>query len=200
MVNAKLELTQLSALDQTAFTQYLAGIFEHSPWVPERAWAYRPFATLDALHQRMVTVVEQASTSEKQALIKAHPELAGKQAQAGTLTSSSAHEQRGAGLDQCSPDELRRLRALNADYMEKFGFPFIIAVKGRNRYQIMDAIEVRLAHTPETEFQACLDEIAQIARFRLEALLGHGPDDTRLDTAASQKQDTSTMPQNQGPQ
>ena len=175
MDNAKLDLTQLSGLDQAAFTEQLADIFEHSPWVPERAWAYRPFASLDALHQCMVTVVRHASAAEKQALIKAHPELAGKQAEAGTLTASSTREQRGAGLDQCSPEELLRLRALNARYMEKFDFPFIIAVKGRNRYQIMDAIEARLTRSPETEFQACLNEIAQIARFRLENLLNHAP-------------------------
>lgn len=179
MVNAKLDLIQLSGLDQAAFTRQLADIFEHSPWVPERAWAHRPFTTLDALHQCMVTVVRQASTAEKQALVRAHPELAGKQAEAGTLTASSTHEQRGAGLDQCSPEELHRLRTLNAHYMEKFDFPFIIAVKGRNRYQIMDAIETRLTHSPETEFQACLDEIAQIARFRLESLLNHAPDNPK---------------------
>lgn len=194
MANAKLDLTQLSSLDQAAFTQQLAAIFEHSPWVPERAWAYRPFATLDALHQRMVDVVAQASTSEQKALIKAHPQLAGQEARAGSLTAASTQEQRGAGLDQCSPDELRRLDTLNANYMEKFSFPFIIAVKGRNRYQIMDAIEARLSHSPETEFQTCLDEIAHIARFRLEALLNSSPDSIHNKTAASAQPDAGTRP------
>lgn len=174
-MKAKPDLSQLSHLDQAAFTHRLAGIFEHSPWVPERTWAYRPFTTLDGLHQRMVDVVRQASTSEQLALIRAHPELAGQQAHAGTLTSSSTREQRGAGLDQCSPAERQRLQALNARYREKFGFPFVIAVKGRDRHQIMDAIESRLNHSPEAEFQACLDEIARIARFRLEALINKAP-------------------------
>lgn len=172
--NATLTLAQLSDLDQAAFTRQLADIFEHSPWVAERVWEHRPFPTLDALHQQMVDIVGQASDSEKRALILAHPELAGKQAQSGTLTPSSAQEQRGAGLDQCSPEELHRLRTLNTRYQDKFGFPFIIAVKGRDRYQIMDAIEHRLAQSSDIEFQTCLDEIAQIARFRLQALIDTG--------------------------
>lgn len=171
MTTGKMQLSQLSGLDQQPFTRCLAGIFEHSPWVAERTWAFRPFATLDALHARMTSVVAQASHAEQRTLIMAHPELAGKQAREGTLTPASNQEQRGAGLDQCSPDELRRLRDLNARYRQKFGFPFIIAVKGRDRHQIMDAIERRLAHTADQEFQTCLNEIAQIARFRLDALI-----------------------------
>lgn len=169
--DVELNLADLSDLDQAAFTQRLADIFEHSPWVAQRAWSSRPFASLQALHRCMTEVVHHASEAEQRALIMAHPELAGKEARTGDLTASSIQEQRGAGLDQCSPDELLRLRHLNARYRDKFGFPFIIAVKGRNRYQIMDAIEARLAHSPDTEFQTCLAEIAQIARFRLEARL-----------------------------
>lgn len=171
MTHKQFSLQQLSGLDQAGFTRQLADIFEHSPWVPERAWAHRPFATLEQLHQQMVSVVRQASMAEQKALINAHPELAGKEARAGALTASSTQEQRGAGLDQCSPDELQRLQSLNQRYREKFGFPFIIAVKGRDRYQIMDAIETRLANPPDIEFHTCLDEIAQIARFRLAALI-----------------------------
>lgn len=170
MTRATLSLSHLSGLDQSTFTTLLADIFEHSPWVPERVWRHRPFSTIDALHQCMVKVVNQAGHAEKLTLIKAHPELAGKEAQAGTLTQASTQEQLGAGLDQCSPDELVRLRSLNSQYMGKFGFPFIIAVKGRDRNQIMEAMESRLAHSHQTEFQTCLDEIAQIARFRLDAM------------------------------
>lgn len=106
-------------------------------------------------------------------LICAHPELAGREAAAGTLTSASTGEQRGAGLDQCSAAELQRLRSLDAAYRARFGFPFVIAVKGLSRYQIMDAIEARLEGDRATEFRACLAQIARIARFRLDALLGH---------------------------
>ncbi|CAM5784554.1 2-oxo-4-hydroxy-4-carboxy-5-ureidoimidazoline decarboxylase [Castellaniella caeni] len=162
-------LTELSALPQPEFVAELGAIFEHSPWIPERAWAARPFADVDALHQAMMRVVQAAAPAEQLKLITAHPELAGKEAAAGTLTDHSTGEQRGAGLDQCSADELQRLRSLNARYRERFGFPFVIAVKGRNRYQIMDAIEARLLHDHDTEFATCLDQIGQIARFRLDA-------------------------------
>lgn len=169
--NIEMNLAALSALDREAFTRRLANIFEHSPWVAERAWTHRPFDSLEALHQCMVDIISTASEAEQRALIMAHPELGGTEAQAGVLTPSSAREQRGAGLDQCSPDELRRLQTLNARYRDTFGFPFIIAVKGRDRYQIMDAIEARLKHSADAEFQTCLNEIAQIARFRLHSAL-----------------------------
>jgi len=166
------DLRQLSTLDQVAFTAQLADIFEHSPWVAERAWSQGPFTTLEALHSAMVNVVEEAARDEQDALIRAHPELAGKQAREGTLTNASTQEQRGAGLDACSAGELARLNTLNAQYREKFGFPFIIAVKGLDRHQIMAAIQARLANTPEHERRTCLQEIAKIARFRLEAQFG----------------------------
>lgn len=165
-------LAALSALPQADFVARLADIFEHSPWIPERAWPGRPFASIDALHTAMLVVLEAASDAEKLGLICAHPELAGKEASAGTLTVASTGEQRGAGLDQCSADELQRLRRLNAAYRERFGFPFVIAVKGLSRYQIMDAVEARLANDRDTEFAACLTQIGRIARFRLDALLG----------------------------
>ncbi len=166
------KLAALSALPQADFVSRLADIFEHSPWIPERAWPARPFASIDALHAAMLAVLEAASDEEKLGLICAHPELAGKEASAGTLTVASTGEQRGAGLDQCSADELQRLRGLNAAYRARFGFPFVIAVKGLSRYQIMDAVEARLAHDRDTEFAACLTQIGRIARFRLDALLG----------------------------
>lgn len=162
-------LNELSSLSQSQFAQELGSIFEHSPWIPERAWQARPFADVAALHKAMMQVVLDADPAEQLALIVAHPELAGKEAAEGTLTDASTAEQRGAGLDQCSPDELQRLRSLNADYRQRFGFPFVIAVKGRSRYEIMDAIENRLHNDRETEFASCLDQIGQIARFRLDA-------------------------------
>lgn len=162
-------LNELSELPQAEFTQVLNAIFEHSPWIPERAWVARPFSGIDALHRAMVDVVQQADPAEQLALIVAHPELAGREAAAGTLTDASTSEQRGAGLDQCTAEELTRLRSLNAAYRERFGFPFVIAVKGRGRHEIMDIIAERLQHDRDTEFAICLDQIAQIARFRLEA-------------------------------
>lgn len=165
-----LAVKQLSDLNQADFTTSLAHIFEHSPWIAERAWHQRPFATLDDLHQAMVNVVHAAHLDEQLSLIQAHPELAGKEAASGTLTQASANEQQGAGLDQCSPDELARLRQLNTDYRARFGFPFIIAVKGLSRYQIMDAIAARLNNSATSEQLTCLTEISKIARFRLDTL------------------------------
>ena len=162
--SADAALSTLSELSQPDFVARLGDIFEHSPWVAERSWHARPFPSIDALHAAMVTAMTEASEAEQLA-------LAGKEAASGTLTAASTGEQRGAGLDQCSAEELQRLRSLNAAYQERFGFPFVIAVKGRSRYQIMDAIEARLQNDAQKEFATCLGEIAQIARFRLYALL-----------------------------
>lgn len=164
------QLSDLPDLDQADFVQYLDGIFEHSPWVAERSWAARPFDSVEALHSHMLKVVEQADPAEQKALICAHPELAGKEAEEGSLTEHSTGEQKGAGLDQCTAAELERLRGLNARYRERFGFPFVIAVKGLTRHQIMDKVDARLENDTKVEFQTCLTEIGKIARFRLDAL------------------------------
>src|SRR5699024_5474878 len=148
---------------QDQFVAALDGIFEHSPWVAERSWAKRPFNSVEALHTAMFQTVQDASHQEKLDLICAHPELAGKEAEEGTLTKESTGEQRGAGLDQCTPAELERLRGLNAAYRERFGFPFVIAVKGFTRHEIMDNVDARLNNDKDTEFEACLVQIGKIA-------------------------------------
>lgn len=162
-------LSQLNALSQAEFTQALGAIFEHSPWIPNRAWAARPFACVGALHAAMVQVLNNASEGEKLGLICAHPELAGKEAKAGTLTSESKSEQRGAGLDQCTAQELETLRSLNMAYREKFGFPFVVAVKGLTRNDILTLIAQRIQNSKEDEFNRCLLEITKIAMFRLQS-------------------------------
>lgn len=171
-LNAETTVEKLSLQSQEQFIASLDGIFEHSPWVAERAWEKRPFDSVDSLFAAMFQAVENASRQEQLDLICAHPELAGKEAESGTLTKESTGEQKGAGLDQCTPDELVRLRSLNARYLEKFGFPFVIAVKGFTRHQIMDHAEARLNNDKEVEFQTCLKEIGKIARFRLDAQFG----------------------------
>jgi 2-oxo-4-hydroxy-4-carboxy-5-ureidoimidazoline decarboxylase len=165
-----LSLADLSRLSQDEFTACLGPVFEHSAWIAAHAWNARPFSSVAALHQAMMAAVDSAAPADQLALIAAHPELAGKEASSGTLTHASAHEQHGAGLDQCSAGELARLRDLNTAYRRRFGFPFVIAVKGLSRYRIMAAIEARLQHDRATEFSACLCEIGKIARFRLDAL------------------------------
>ena len=162
-----LTATELSALDQAAFTDYLAAIYEHSPWIPERTWAQRPFASRDALHAALAATLAAATEAEQLQLIRAHPELASKAAVRGELTDDSKREQSGAGLDQCSPDEFALIRQLNADYQQRFGFPFIIAVKGLDRSDIITAMQRRIAHDPATEFREALAQIHRIAGFRL---------------------------------
>lgn len=158
----------LSALDRDAFVAALHGIFEHSPWVAERAWSRRPFADRAALGEALVETMMAASRAEQLALVRAHPELAGKAAIAGDMTRESISEQGGAGLNACSPEEFAQLQALNEAYNAKFGHPFILSVRGRSRAEIIAAFELRLSNDVETEFAESLRQIARIARLRLE--------------------------------
>ena len=169
--SAKHTLATLSSSDRSAFASALGGIFEHSPWIAEAAWEARPFASVDALHRAMLAVLERASEEKKLALIRAHPELAGKEARAGTLTAESVGEQASAGLDRCSPQELVELREGNRAYRERFGFPFVMAVKGKSRREILQELAARLPNTREAELANALAQIAKIARMRLAALI-----------------------------
>lgn len=162
-----------STLSREEFVAKLADIYEHSPWVAERTWDAGVDSNCDVietLHGRMADVLLSAGHEEQLALINAHPDLAGKAAVQGELTESSTSEQAGAGIDQCSPEEFQRFTELNEAYKEKFGFPFIMAVKGSNRHQILASFEERIHNTPEQEFERALKEINRIAMFRLEQL------------------------------
>lgn len=160
-------LAELSTASQAAFVQALDGIYEHSPWVAERAWAARPFATVEALRAALAAAVAGAGQVDQLSLIRAHPELAGRAAVRGELAELSRQEQGSAGLDRCSPDEFARLTCLNAEYRAKFGFPFIIAVRCHTRANIIDALARRLANSVDEEFWECLGEIDRIAAIRL---------------------------------
>ncbi len=170
MTQPALTLEQLSTLDQETFTSMLGSIFEHSPWVAEQTWPHRPFTSIDALHACMVAQVDQAPSAQQLSLINAHPELAGRLAAEGKLTRASTAEQQGAGLDQCSAQELAQLNELNRLYRDKFGIPFIIAVKGLDRHQIIQAMQQRLSGTPQQAIDESLAQIARIAAFRLHEL------------------------------
>ena len=153
-------------------THHYGDIYEHSPWVAEAAWHHgltEAHDTPDALAELMGLMLQQASSEQQIKVIQAHPDLAGKAAMAGELTQDSTSEQAGAGLDQCSPAEFARFEDLNAAYKEKFGFPFVIAVKGRDRYDILDAFETRLHNDAAVERQTAIEQIICIARFRLRA-------------------------------
>ncbi|HEY0845768.1 MAG TPA: allantoate amidohydrolase [Noviherbaspirillum sp.] len=174
-------LEQLNTCDTSEFVSTLSGIYEHSPWIPERAAARRPFANLNALKQALQQVVDTAHEEEQLGLIRAHPELAGKAAIAGQLTKESTGEQAKAGLNNCSPEEFATLQQLNADYNAKFGFPFILAVKGPNgkgftRQQIIETFTRRLKNCRADELAEDLRQIHRIAELRLNDLFGFRPE------------------------
>lgn len=171
MQNVTLTLADLNRMSAADFISALGGIFEHSPWVPERSLAKKPFASLDSLHGAMVAAMWAASDAEKLSLLRAHPQLAGKEADAGTLTAHSTSEQDSVGLTRLSADEKAKIVQLNAAYLERHGFPFIIAVKLRTKGQIFAAFEQRVQNPKDVEFTTALSEVGKIARIRLEALL-----------------------------
>jgi 2-oxo-4-hydroxy-4-carboxy-5-ureidoimidazoline decarboxylase len=156
-------VAELNALDRAQFVAAIGWVFEHSPWVAGRAWAARPFATLEALHHAMITQVEAASPEEQLALLRAHPDLGAR----ARISAASTEEQAGAGLDRLSPEEFERLHRLNAAYRDKFGFPFLFAVKGSTKYDILKALQRRLDAAPEDEYREALRQVSRIAEFRL---------------------------------
>jgi 2-oxo-4-hydroxy-4-carboxy-5-ureidoimidazoline decarboxylase len=164
-------LAELNRTDRAPFVAALGNVFEHSPWVAEAAWSARPFARVADLHAAMVDAVERAGSARQLALIRAHPELAGKAAIRGELTASSTSEQSGAGLTACSPEEYARLTELNARYNAKFGFPFILAVKGYDRAGVIAEFARRVDNDVATERAEALRQIARIAAFRLQSLI-----------------------------
>lgn len=153
------------------FIARYAGIYEHSPWVAERV---APIATddddVDRLAALMADCVDNASTEQQLLLIRAHPDLAGRAQVTGKLTADSALEQASAGLDQCSPEEFERFQSLNTAYWDKFGFPFVMAVRGSDRAEILDTFAARLQNDYDLEFETALVEIHKIARLRLDAM------------------------------
>jgi 2-oxo-4-hydroxy-4-carboxy-5-ureidoimidazoline decarboxylase len=166
-----LTLHALNTLDRAAFARALGAVFEQSPWVAERAWTARPYAQLRDLHAAMVAAVRGAPADEQIALLRAHPDLAGRAARLGAMSADSVAEQASVGLDRLTAEEYERFHRLNAAYRERFGFPFIIAVRGRDKASILAAFEGRLGHTREQEVEAALAEVAAIAWLRLEALV-----------------------------
>ncbi|WP_119353268.1 2-oxo-4-hydroxy-4-carboxy-5-ureidoimidazoline decarboxylase [Azohydromonas sediminis] len=176
-----LTLDQLNAASQPEFVALLDGTYEHSPWIAERAWHRRPFASLAALKHALVEVLRDAGHDAQLALIRAHPELAGKAMVAKTLTAESTHEQGKAGLTDCTPDEFAKIQRLNAEYNAKFGWPFILAVRGPRgtgltRAEIIATFERRLAGHPDFEFAECLRHVHRIAEIRLNDKFGVTPE------------------------
>ncbi|MDQ0454408.1 2-oxo-4-hydroxy-4-carboxy-5-ureidoimidazoline decarboxylase [Rhizobium paknamense] len=163
-----------SAVERQAFIDQFGGVFEHSPFIAERAYDAgfidEPL-TAASVHDGLAAIFRTASDSERLGVLRAHPDLAGRLAIAGELTEDSRKEQAGAGLDRLSAEEHARFTELNTAYTEKFGFPFIIAVKGLDRQDILTAFETRLQNTAEAEFSTACQQVEKIARLRLEAML-----------------------------
>ncbi|MGH8847838.1 MAG: 2-oxo-4-hydroxy-4-carboxy-5-ureidoimidazoline decarboxylase, partial [Polaromonas sp.] len=175
-----LTLQQLNAASREEAAQLLDGLYEHSPWIAEKALDFRPFASLAHLKHVMAKVLDEAGTDAQVALIRAHPELAGKAMVSKTLTAESSHEQSKAGLTDCTPQEFANIQQLNADYNAKFGFPFVLAVRGPrgtglNKQQIIETFERRLDGHPEFERQECLRNIHRIVEIRLNDKFGIEP-------------------------
>lgn len=173
-------LTQLNTASPADALAMLEGLYEHSPWIAEQALAQRPFQSLAHLKHTMVQVLQAAGREPQLALIRAHPELAGKAMVSKTLTTESTHEQGKAGLTECTPAEFEKIQSLNAAYNAKFGFPFILAVRGPrgtglSKQQIIDTFERRLHGHPHFELQECLRNIHRIAEIRLNDKFGVQP-------------------------
>jgi beta-ureidopropionase / N-carbamoyl-L-amino-acid hydrolase len=175
-----LNLKQINAASTEEFVALLDGTYEHSPWISQHAAAQRPFASLVQMKLAMVSAVQAASRDAQLALIRAHPELAGKAMVSKALTAASAHEQSKAGLTDCSPEEFNTLQQLNAAYNAKFGWPFILAVRGPrgvglDKAEIISTLARRLQHHADFEMAECLRHIHRIAEIRLNDKFGHTP-------------------------
>ena len=157
-------LADLNASDRDGFVAAIGWIFEHSPWAAQRVWRRRPFGSLDELHGAMVAEVSAAHPDEQLALLRAHPDLGSR----ARMTDASTSEQSGAGLDSLTVDEFERLQQLNRAYREKFGFPFLLAVKGSSKHDVLAALAARLPATPDHEFAEALRQVFRIAWFRLQ--------------------------------
>ncbi len=156
------------------FLTACGGVFEHSPWIAEQAWDSGRIGDpleIEGVHAAMCEKFRDASADQRLAVLRAHPDLAGKLAIAGELTQDSRNEQAGAGLDRLTPDEHAEFTRLNTEYTGKFGFPFIIAVKGLDKTDILDAFRRRIHNSSEAEFRTACEQVEKIARLRLQTII-----------------------------
>lgn len=160
-------ISQVNDTNMEEFMNITSGIFEHSPWVAQKTFSKKPFSSLHDLHQSMVEVVKHTSPELQLTLIKAHPNLGERIA----MTDHSTEEQKGAGLQNLSNDEYEKFIKTNQEYMDKFGFPFILAVRGKNKHEIYESMKTRISSSKEIEFETALDEIYKITLLRLEEII-----------------------------
>jgi 2-oxo-4-hydroxy-4-carboxy-5-ureidoimidazoline decarboxylase len=162
---------ELNELNRETFVQVIGPVFEHSPWIAEQTWVHRPFESARALHHALCGTVLGSDEPRKLALIRAHPDLAGKAVRAGTLTPASTREQASGGLDKLSPEEAALFDKCNREYRERFGFPFVICVRQHRKEAMLAGFERRLRNSREQEIKAALAEIFKIAELRLHDLI-----------------------------
>lgn len=164
-------MAELDAMDCDEFIRVIGPVFEHSPWIAESTWPRRPFLTFDALHRALCDTVAQSGEPKQVALIQAHPDLVGRAALAGTLTTASTNEQVSAGLDRLNAEKVVAFQQYNTEYRQRFGFPFVICARLNKKEAILAAFPKRLLNAREEEIQSALSEISKIARLRLEDLI-----------------------------
>jgi len=157
-------LVELNASDRDRFVATIGWVFEHSPWVAERVWERRPFSSVEELHAAMVAEVSAARPEEQMALLRAHPDLGAR----ARISDASTGEQAGAGLDRLTPGEFERLQQLNSAYRARFGFPFLFAVKGSTKHDVLGTLAERLSASPADERVEALRQVSRIAWFRLQ--------------------------------
>ena len=161
----------INELDRAAFVERFGPLFEHSPWIAAAAWRDRPFGDREELYEALVAAMDAAPRERKLELIRAHPDLAGKAAIEGSLTDSSKREQASAGLDRLTPDEYEAFTSTNTAYRERFGFPFVVCAREHTKESILRVASERLSNGEDEEVRVALEEIAKIARLRLQDAL-----------------------------
>jgi 2-oxo-4-hydroxy-4-carboxy-5-ureidoimidazoline decarboxylase len=167
----KIPVSELNKMEQSEFVRIVGPAFEHSPWIAEIAWKQKTFANIGALRDGLCEVIKNAGEEKQLALIRAHPDLVGRAALAGTLTRESTGEQAAAGLNTLSPEEIKLFQQYNAAYKDKFDFPFVICARLNKKEAILQGFERRIKNTKEQEIQAALEEIFKIAELRLQDLI-----------------------------
>ncbi|MGH2479179.1 MAG: 2-oxo-4-hydroxy-4-carboxy-5-ureidoimidazoline decarboxylase [Ktedonobacteraceae bacterium] len=168
---AQLTLPEINAFDRQRFVERLGSLFEGPGWIVEQTWRARPFTNRQQFYQALCEVMYQAPREQQIELLRAHPDLVGRAALAGTLSAESTHEQVAAGLHALTPQEVKDFQRLNRAYRERFGFPFVICARANKKESILAGFSTRLEHSREQEIRVALDEVAKICALRLNDLI-----------------------------
>ena len=166
-------INKINKLSQSEFIKVFANIFENTEWIAKELYNQKPFNNFEELSSKILSIFETATKEQQLKVLNAHPDLANK-TKISLLTSNSLKEQASAGLDHCTEEEFNEFKHLNGEYKKKFGFPFILAVKGKNKNEILDNFKKRISFDPTTEFDETIKQVKQIASLRLKELNNKG--------------------------